>query len=104
MANFWLLARLQRTVFINSQRKNTGIHRNSMADRLQEGDSLMLFAEGTTNDGNRLFPFRSSLLSAAETKLIPDDNVTHPYVMVQPVSIAYTHLNGLPLAVIVGDI
>ncbi|MBL0339337.1 MAG: 1-acyl-sn-glycerol-3-phosphate acyltransferase [Rhodospirillaceae bacterium] len=94
---FGLLARLQRTVFIDRQRKNTGIHRNSMADRLQEGDSLMLFAEGTTNDGNRLFPFRSSLLSAAETKLIPDDNVTHPYVMVQPVSIAYTHLNGLPL-------
>lgn len=94
---FGLLARLQRTVFIDRQRKNTEVHRDSMAGRLQEGDSLMLFAEGTTNDGNRLFPFRSSLLSAAETKLTPNANVTDPYVTVQPVSIAYTHLNGLPL-------
>lgn len=94
---FGLLAKLQRTVFIDRKRHNTDAHRDSITGRLQEGDSLMLFPEGTTNDGNRLLPFRSSLFAVAETPLVHDQRVTSSYVWVQPVSISYTHLNGLPL-------
>lgn len=88
---FGWLAKLQRTVFVS--RRAAGVHgeRDEVARRLAEGGNLVLFAEGTSSDGNRLRPFKSALFSAAE-KLVNDRPV-----VVQPVSIAYTHLDGMPL-------
>ena len=51
----------------------------------------MLFAEGTTSDGLRVMPFKSALFAAARAG---DDGVA---VTIQPVSIAYTGLDGMPL-------
>jgi 1-acyl-sn-glycerol-3-phosphate acyltransferase len=51
----------------------------------------VLFPEGTSNDGNRILPFRSALLSVAE--IAPAERP----LAVQPVSIAYTSVNGVPL-------
>ena len=88
---FGTLARLQRTVFVErSRRSQTARAKNSIAARLAEGDTLVLFPEGTSSDGNRVLPFKSALLSAAEA--IPSGRVT-----VQPVSTAYTGSHGMPM-------
>ncbi len=62
-----------------------------MTERLAVGDALILFPEGTSGDGNRVLPFKSALFSAAEKmqEIVP--------IAVQPVSIAYTRLDGIPL-------
>lgn len=89
---FGLLAKLQRTVFVDRRhRRMAGEQRDQMVARLKAGDNLVLFPEGTSDDGNRVFPFKSALLGAAETE------IEGRPVTVQPVSIAYTRLNGVPL-------
>lgn len=90
---FGLFARLQRTVFVNrTRRSETGAVADRIAERIGDGDVMVLFAEGTSNDGNGVLPFRSALLGAA-TKALADGRPVH----VQPLSIAYTHLQGLPM-------
>lgn len=92
---FGLLAKLQRTVFVDRRRNSTHRQADEIAERLAAGDNLILFPEGTSNDGNRTLPFRSALLSVAE----PGRNGNTPAagLAIQPVSIAYTRLNGMPL-------
>jgi 1-acyl-sn-glycerol-3-phosphate acyltransferase len=90
---FGTLARLQRTVFIERQRRSaTGEARDVIRDRLLAGDTLLLFPEGTSHTGNTVLPFKSALLGAAEARLA---NGAH--VKVQPVSVAFTGLHGLPM-------
>jgi 1-acyl-sn-glycerol-3-phosphate acyltransferase len=93
---FGLLAKLQRTVFVDRRRNSTHQQRDDIAERLAAGDNLILFPEGTSNDGNRTLPFRSALLSVAESGRAGGGVAGAPLV-VQPVSIAYTLLNGMPL-------
>jgi 1-acyl-sn-glycerol-3-phosphate acyltransferase len=93
---FGWLAKLQRTVFIDRQRRTTVEQRDSMTQRLLGGDNLILFPEGTSNDGNRILPFRSALFSVAEFRPNADEGDS-AFLTVQPVSVAYTHLNGFPL-------
>jgi lyso-ornithine lipid O-acyltransferase len=88
---FGWLARLQRTVFVDRRVRSTTSQRDAMTQRLAGGDALILFPEGTSGDGSRVLPFKSALFSAAATK--PE---TGP-IAVQPVSIAYTRLDGIPL-------
>ncbi|MDH3582345.1 MAG: 1-acyl-sn-glycerol-3-phosphate acyltransferase, partial [Hyphomicrobiales bacterium] len=60
------LAKLQRTVFIDrTRRADVGTVSSQMRRRLEDGDVLVLFAEGTSTDGNRVLPFKSALLSPA---------------------------------------
>jgi len=89
---FGFLARIARTVFVARKRGGTAGERDALANRLKAGDSLMLFPEGTSNDGNRVLPFKSSLFAVAE--MCGADDAPLP---VQPVSIAYTRLDGMPL-------
>ncbi|WAP70842.1 lysophospholipid acyltransferase family protein [Jiella pelagia] len=92
---FGLLAKLQRTVFVEREaRGRTGRHASQIAERLSEGDAMVLFAEGTTSDGNEVLPFRTALFGAAQMAL---RDSTSGSVLVQPVAVAYTHANGLPL-------
>ena len=85
---FGSLARLQRSVFINRERRHsTGNSRDEIQERLKAGDTLVLFAEGTSTDGNRVLPFRSSFFASAETDGL----------IVQPVTIAYDGHWGLPM-------
>lgn len=88
---FGTLAKLQRSVFVDRQSFRAAKHRDEMSARLEAGDSLILFPEGTSSDGNRVLPFKSSLLSVAE--LEPGGRP----LTVQPVSVAYTMLDGLPM-------
>ncbi len=85
---FGSLARLQRTVFVDRERRSgTGTSRDEMRERLDAGDMLVLFAEGTSGDGARVLPFKSAFFAAAEA----------PDVKVQPVSIAYAGHRNLPM-------
>ena len=91
------LARISRTVFVDRRPGATARERNHVRERLEAGDSLILFAEGTSNDGNRVLPFKSALLSVAEGD-VPDFKGECRPLVVQPVSIAYTRLDGLPIS------
>lgn len=88
-----LLARFQRTVFVDRQRRQaTSAVNREIAARLQEGDPVVLFAEGTSSDGNRVLPFRTALVGAVREAF-----ATHEAVVVQPLAVAYTRLQGLPM-------
>lgn len=92
---FGIFAVLQRTVFIDRERKNHSAQQASeIAKRLAGGDAMVLFPEGTTSDGNRVLPFKTSLFGAAQTVLRETSETT---VIVQPVSIAYTGVHGMPM-------
>lgn len=63
---FGLLARLQRSVFVDRTRRQQSTAANSeIATRLLAGDAMVLFAEGTSSDGSDVLPFRSALIGAA---------------------------------------
>lgn len=88
-------ARLQRSVFIDRERKRASPEQaREIAERLSDGDPMVLFAEGTTGDGNRVLPFKSTLFGAAQIAL---DATEAERILVQPVAIAYMRRNGLPL-------
>lgn len=93
---FGLLAKLQRTVFVDRQRRTTGEQRNQLGERIAAGDNLILFPEGTSSDGNRVLPFRSALLGATEPPR-GTDAAHMPALEVQPVTVSYTTLDGCPL-------
>ncbi len=93
---FGLLAKLQRTVFVDRRRETAAAQRDEIARRLDAGDNLILFPEGTSNDGNRILRFRSALLSVAERR-VAGDGPGGESLTVQPVSLAYTRLNGFPI-------
>lgn len=87
------LARLQHTVFIDRQRRSaTAGVAAAMGARIAKGEDIVLFAEGTTGDGTRILPFRSSLLGAAHQAM--GDGGTD--VTVYPLTITYTGSYGLP--------
>mgnify|MGYP002654474704 CR=1 FL=1 len=83
------LASFAHTVYVTRDRRSsTAAQKNAIADRLRTGGSLILFPEGTNGDGTGVLPFKSALFSVV-------DDV--PGLTVQPVTIAYTHINGLPV-------
>ncbi len=88
---FGWLARLQRSVFIERRGLKAARHRDVLNQRLEDGDDLILFPEGTSGDGNQVLPFKSALFSVAERR--PHNTP----LLVQPVSIAYTRLDGVPM-------
>ncbi|MGF1455757.1 MAG: lysophospholipid acyltransferase family protein [Alphaproteobacteria bacterium] len=94
---FGTLARLARTVFVERQRRSkTGQHRDMIQARLYDGDSLVLFPEGTSTDGNHVLTFKSALMGAAQPA--PCTAGSDPReIWVQPVAVAYTRLHGLPM-------
>ncbi len=81
------IARLGRSVFVSRQRGSTVRERDTMRNLLAGGDNLILFPEGTSSDGSRVLPFRSSFFSIAEGDARP---------IIQPVSVVYDRLGGLP--------
>jgi 1-acyl-sn-glycerol-3-phosphate acyltransferase len=88
-------AKLQRTVFIDrARRTHTAQVNEAVGRRLAGGDVILLFPEGTSSDGNRVLPFRASLVGAARAALA-DPGVGQLHL--QPLAITYTRRNGLPL-------
>jgi 1-acyl-sn-glycerol-3-phosphate acyltransferase len=88
---FGWLAKLQRTVFVDRRGFRAAAQRDDIHRRLEAGDDLVLFPEGTSSNGNGVLPFKSALFAVAQ------DTVRGRPLPVQPISIAYTRLDGLPL-------
>src|SRR5262245_41234296 len=80
---FGTLARLQRTVFIRRERARALEDRDNIRRRLIDGDALVIFPEGTSGDGNKVLPFKSALLSAAELALSEESGGVVRHVPVQ---------------------
>lgn len=92
------LARLQRTVFVDrTRRASVGETANEMIVRLIEGDAIVLFAEGTSSDGNRVLPFKTSLFAAAKPPAKAVEAAAPPDTVVQTISLVYSRLHGVPL-------
>jgi lyso-ornithine lipid O-acyltransferase len=94
----WLLvgitAEMQRTVFVDrTRRQQTGDAVAEIVQRIAGGTSMVLFAEGTSSDGNHVLPFRSALIGAAREVGVRSESG----VLVQPMSISYTAINGIPM-------
>jgi len=85
-------AKLQRTVFVDRARRyQTGEAVAEIVRRIENGVSVVLFAEGTSSDGNRVLPFRSALLGAVDAWSGRDN------ILIQPMSISYTRQHGIPM-------
>lgn len=90
-----MLSKLQRTVFIERERKrSSGDQASEIGGRMAKGDAMVLFAEGSTGDGNMILPFKSTLFGAASMAI--SEGAAHA-VFIQPVAIVYTRLHGVPL-------
>jgi len=95
---FGLFAKLQGCLFVDREKRTaTAEFKENMRKRLDRGDILVLFPEGTSSDGNRVLPFRSALMGAAEVPVSDLLGGAVRSIKVQPVSIAYTRLHGLPM-------
>ncbi|MGB3810475.1 MAG: lysophospholipid acyltransferase family protein [Parvibaculum sp.] len=95
---FGTLARLQQTVFVERERRTrTAESRNEIHARIAGGDRLILFPEGTSSDGNRVLPFKSALMSVAQLTIVSREEDREDDLVVQPVSVAYVRLCGLPM-------
>lgn len=91
------LAKLQGSVFVNRDEPRK-VHDTAkeIMDRLRNGDHMVLFAEGTSSDGNQVLPFKTSLFAVAKPRG-EDAREIEKGIYVQPLAIAYTHQYGLPL-------
>ena len=88
------LARLQRSVFVDrTRRQAAGDAANAITSRLGQGDTIVLFAEGTSSDGNRVLPFKTSLFGA----VVGTDTSYAERVVVQTAAVVYTHIHGVPV-------
>jgi 1-acyl-sn-glycerol-3-phosphate acyltransferase len=92
---FGWFSRMQRSVYVERDRRGkSGRQASEIAARLAEGDVMVLFAEGTTGDGNQILPFKTTLFGAASMMLSAGN---HEEMWIQPVALAYTRLQGLPM-------
>ena len=88
------LAKLQRSIFVDRNRRaSVKETTNAVLGRLDAGERVVLFAEGTSSDGNQVLPFKSSLFAAVE----PNGVNANGHVL-QTVAIVYSRLYGLPLS------
>jgi 1-acyl-sn-glycerol-3-phosphate acyltransferase len=90
-----LVAKARGTVFVDRNRRHQTAEANAdIAARLGDGASIVLFGEGTSGDGNRVLPFRTSLFGAVNEAL---RRAGLNDVLVQPLALTYTHVQGLPM-------
>ena len=88
-------AEVQRTVFVDRTRRHQAPEAvDQIVKRLAGGTSVVLFAEGTSSDGNRVLPFRSALLGAVEDA---GNRAGAGSILIQPMSITYTGQHGIPM-------
>nr|WP_298796313.1 lysophospholipid acyltransferase family protein [uncultured Acetobacter sp.] len=101
-----LVSKIGRTIFVSRQRSTTGRERDLMIRRMVEGDNLILFPEGTSSDGSRVLPFMSAFFAIAKLPRLRNGEKSQlPIVyapgmspIIQPVSVVYDKLEGLPVA------
>ena len=94
---FGWIGKITNTVFIARRRTEAKAQEQLLVRRARDGDLLGLFPEGTSSDGLRVLPFKSSLFSmffAGERD--NDADAAGGALLAQPVSIHYAPRKGLP--------
>jgi 1-acyl-sn-glycerol-3-phosphate acyltransferase len=90
------LAKLQRSVFVDRTRRSEVTDKaNEILSRLEAGDHVVLFAEGTSSDGNSVVPFKTPLFAAVKPTRGGDPLGAD--LCAQTLALTYTKLHGLPL-------
>ena len=90
------IARLTGAVFVERRRPRSILRVNNALSRyLARGDDVVVFAEATTGDGNRLERFNAPHFAALRDFLAARPDAWH--VPVTPVGLAYVRRHGLPL-------
>ena len=90
-----MMARLQKTIFVDrTRRSDAGRTAQEMGAHMAGGNAVLLFAEGQSDIGTHVLPFRSALVGAAQHAMM---DAGAEDVMIQPLTIAYTRLQGLPV-------
>jgi len=77
------LARATGTVFINRDPREARAQQQIFEQRLLAGHRLLFFPEGTSTDGRRVLPFKSTLFQAFLTPHLVDE------MHIQPVTLIY---------------
>ena len=85
-----ILAKLQNTIFIDRRVSSLKNQENQIIKHLNEKKNLVIFPEGTSSDGNRVLPFKSSLFDIFEKNL-------NAKILVQTITIVYKKINGIPM-------
>ncbi|MEM0906261.1 MAG: lysophospholipid acyltransferase family protein [Pseudomonadota bacterium] len=94
---FGLFARLQRSVFVNRERRaKTAEVTAEIASRLASGDVLVLFGEGTSSNGIHVLPFRTALVGGV-ARAAASAAGGEEGAIVQPLAVNYTQLHGVPI-------
>ena len=85
---------LLHTIFVDrSRRQKTAEVNATIANKMESGDPVVLFAEGTSSDGNRVLQFRSALVGAVSEVMTQNTET----VWLQPIAISYPRIDGLPM-------
>lgn len=85
------ITRVTGTIFIERKRSEAKRQEQMLRERIAHDQLLCFFPEGTSTDGQRVLPFKSSLFSAFFT----DGQGTD--ILLQPVSLRYTPAPGSDL-------
>jgi len=85
---FGTLASLQNSIFIDRRNFKALDSLKKISKNLSSNFAIIIFPEGTTNNGKRVLKFRASLF-----KIFEDD----PTLGLQNFSLCYTHINSMPL-------
>lgn len=84
------LARATGTVFIERDRKKAKEQTQLFETRLEAGHKLLFFPEGTSTDGLRVLPFKTTLFAAFFAEELRD------FMYVQPVTVVFHAPAGEP--------
>lgn len=90
------MASLQRTLYVDRTRRSDARRTTrEMGKRMAAGGAVLLFAEGQSDIGTHVLPFRSALIGAAQHAM---EDAGAREVLIQPLTVAYTRLQGLPVS------
>ncbi|MFV0360427.1 lysophospholipid acyltransferase family protein [Tropicimonas sp.] len=78
------LARATGTVFIRRDRREAHAQTGEFVRRLEAGQKLLFFPEGTSTDGRQVLPFKTTLFQAFLSPELKD------ILQIQPVTVVYT--------------
>ena len=84
------LARATGTVFIDRNPRQARDHTRLFESRLHAGHKLLFFPEGTSTDGQRVLPFRTTLFAAFFAPALRDT------CWIQPLAVRYHAPTGAP--------
>ena len=87
---FGILAKLQNTIFVDRRISSLKSQENQIIEHLNKKNNLVIFPEGTSSDGNKVLPFKSSLFNIFEENL--DSGI-----FIQTITIVYKKINGISL-------